>query len=509
MVCYTKPVTAANAPPSNASRRAVTPVLGLFALACVAACSGANEAPFAEYPPLSDPPAASDPVGDPGRDGGSSSKDDASAPEPAAGKKIADGAIFFEGVTSDGALVYQRDADLMVWPNGAAAPIRLVQDHSSGEDVLVVRGRFVAVWLGDEIGASSSPIVWAKTGGVQSVAPEIEQYGLYPKAAADEFAYVSPGASTFRRDVWVTNAGGGAGTKIVSGLDVGYPRKECGYTIAYAATGLVVAGCPNGTTTPKVAVHALDGSSSSKTILDGSAPGVFFNRARTHAVVQTSAASSIRSLSGIGAPVPLDGPVVQAVFSADDTKVVYLGADKKVKRAAASSPASPVELAPSALAIRAASPDLRFVVVATKGDLSKNRTDLVAIDVTAPSSARTLVQQNGVFVGSSKSGAQVVYLDDPGSEYADPPLRVAALPAGAPITLSPASARELVADDVVYWQEFVKDEKWNVLKAAKLSSPSDVVTIDEGLDPLTAQMVVVGKKLFVASKLGLWEYPAL
>ena len=48
-----------------------------------------------------------------------------------------------------------------------------------------------------------------------------------------------------------------------------------------------------------------------------------------------------------------------------------------------------------------------------------------------------------------------------------------------------------------------------MLKAAKLSSPSNIITIDEGLDPLTTQVTVVGEKLFVSSKLGLWEYPAL
>jgi len=501
-MCYTFGVK-----PERTRIEGRTAALAAVLAACVGACSGSPDGPLVEYPPLSDPPAAAEPEERSPGDAGAPSRD-ASGPEPSSGKKIASGSIFLRGVTSDGALVFEQDADLMIWPDGAAAPVRLVQDFSVGEDSAIVRGRVVAAWLGDEIGASA-PVLWTKTSGVTTSSAKIYREAIYPKHGADDFAYLAPSTSSLRRDVWSTKAGGGAGAKIVSGLALGYPEEQCRSSIAYSATDLVVAGCSGGGATPKVVAYALDGSNTSKTILDGSAPGIFFNRARTRAVVQTAAASSIRALSGAGAPVPLDGPVRQAFFSSDDAKVVYLGADKKVRRASTSTPASPADLAPSALVILGVSPDARFVVVGTTGDPSKNRTDLVALDANAAgASPRTLVQKDGTLVGMSTSGATVVYLDDPNGAL-DPPLRVASLPGGAPHTLSPASAREIVDGDVVYWQEFDEAQKANVLKAAPLANPSAVVTVADGLDPLTATMRVVGKKLFIASKLGLWELPAL
>lgn len=471
----------------------------------VSACSGSND-PVVEYPP-----ASSDPEALPGADGGPQQGDpplDAGrdAPEPIVGKKILSTPVSLEGSTTDGHLVLFEKADLKVWPDGASAPIQLRADFDSGFDTLLIRGRFVALWTGESV--LPGPMqYWSKTSGLQSILGETYREGLFPRSASDDFAYLVKGSSSLRRTIRVTKAGGGPGTTLVTDLALGYPSQACASTMAFANADLVVAGCPDGGTTPRVAAYPLDGGAS-RTILDGSAPGLWTNRAKTHALVQTAYASSIRPISGSGAIVTLDGPIRQAAFSQDDAKVVYRDATGKVKRAATSAPASPIELAPTAVSILAVSPDARFVVFATKGDVDKGETDLQVVDANAPGPARTLAADKAASFGLSSDGTKLVYIAPRGLGL-EGPLYVVTLPSGAPQKLSDAAERVVVAGDVVYFQEFVKAAKANVLKAVRLSAPANVITIDQGLDALTARAMVVGKKLFVGSKLGLWEYPAL
>lgn len=478
---------------------------GALALgAVISACSGSND-PVAEYPPASSEPdslpadggtPASDPPKDAGRD----------APEPIVGKKLLGTPVFLEGNTTDGHLVFMNGPDLEVWPDGAGAPVTIQKDFDSGIDTLVVRGRFVGLWLGESV-LPGPMTYWTKASGLQTITAEVYREGLFPRSASDELAYLVKGSSSLRRTIRVTKAGTGAGTAIVSNLDLGYPNQECASTLAFAGTDLVVAGCPNGGTTPRVAAYPLDGGAS-RTILDGSAPGLWTDHGKTHALVQTTSASSIRPLSGSGPDVALDGPIRQAAFSDDDTKVVYRDATGKVKRASTSAPASPIELAPSALTILAVSPDARFVVLATSGDVAKGETDLQVVDATAPGAPRTLAADKATSFGLSTDGTKLVYIAPRGIGI-EGPLYAVSLPNGAPQKISDDAQRVVFAGDVVYFQEFDKPSKSNVLKAARVSSPTNVITIDQGLDALTARAMVVGKKLFVGSKLGLWEYPAL
>lgn len=482
----------------------------LLAISAVVACSKADDPLPPEYPPPSGAPQSelgrSDAQGD---QGSPRSPVGDRRTEPAVGRKIATGSISLEGATGDGALVFLQDSDLMVWPAGAAAPLPLVRDYRVGEDSLLIRGRLVAAWLGEDV-RPSSPTLWANTRGVRTIAAKVPRGSIYPSPSSDELAYLTPSTSVLRRDVWATNADGGPGARVVSGLDTGLVDKQCRPTITYVTSGLVIAGCPDGSTTPKVTVYALDGSNAARTILEGSAPGVFVNHARTRAVVQTPTTSFIRPLHDLSAPTPLDGTVARAWFSSDDSKLVYLDGDGRVKSASTSYPASPVELLGAAVEILSVSPDARFVLVATKADLSRGRSDIVAIDASArgPTSSRELIAHGGTLIGTSNSGEVAVVLGDPGDGF-DRPLSVVPLPSGASHRLASGAQRVVVGHDVVYWQEFVASERSNVLKAARLARPGDVIELDRGLDALTAQPMIVGDRLLVGSKMGLWEYPVL
>lgn len=473
----------------------------------VACSSSQSDEGLVEYPPTQDTP-ASDPSGGDVKHP-SAPAADAAAPPPTAGKKVIADGVLLRGVTTDGALVFDQKLDLMVWPSGAAAPTRLVQDFDPDTDSMIIKGRFVAAWLGEDV-HPSSPTFWANTGGIQTTLPKMQRDTLYAKANADDFAYLTTAATSdiLHRDLWATTAGGGAGTKIVSALDMGLTNKPCRPTIAFSASDLIVGGCTDDTTAVKVVAYALDGSKGTKTILDAAAPGFVINRARSHVLVQTATTSSLRSLYGLGAPVVIDGPFRLASFSSDDTLVVYLTADGKIKRASTKAPASPTQLMSGAISVFAMSPDARFVVAATTGDPSKN-SDIVALDAKAPSAApRTIAAQNAAFVGLSKDGTSLVYLGDPGTNF-DPPLFVASLTTGgAPLQLSTEASHVTLANDVVYWQEFDSTTKTSTLKAARLASPSSILTIDSNLDPFTDQLVA-GAKLFVGSKLGMWEYAAI
>ncbi len=469
-------------------------------------CSSAHDAPVVEYPDAGSP--EDGPKGDAAA--GPLADADAAAADgalPVTAKQLLTGSVFIEGVTSDGSLAFDDGKDVKVWPAGAAGPVTVVADYDPGFDSLLIRGRFVAAWLGNATGALPLTL-WAKTGGVQTVAPLTYRDSIYPKNAADDFAYTAPAGDILHRNVWATAAGQGAGTKIVASLDMGLTNAQCRPTITWTMAALLVAGCANGATTARVGVYALDGSGLTATVLDASAPGLWPNRARTQALVQTTTSSSIRALAGGSAAVPLDGPVKQALFSADDAKVVFLHNDGKVKRAATTAPAAPVELLGAALSVLAMSPDARFTVVATTGDVAKASSDLVLCDATTPGITRTLAAGTAALMGLSASGTHAVWLADRGLGL-EGTLYAALLPSGVPQKLSVLASRVTLDGDVVYWQEFDHVAKSNVLKAAHFTTAAaSVVQIAQGLDALTAHTVVVGKNLFVASKLGLWQYPA-
>jgi hypothetical protein len=479
--------------------------LPLLAVAIVG-CSGGDPAPLVEYP---DPPAPALPAeDDAGKDGAAPADAADDASEPLAGKKLLATNVSLEGVTTDGHLVLFVEDDLAVWPRGASAPVTVAKDYDFGFDSRLVRGRFVGAWLGAAPGATPL-VIWSAKAGTETLAPLAFRDAIYARPASDDLAYLAPGASFLKRHVRATTAGAGAGVTVVEDLDSGLTNSACRPTVAYGAAALVVAGCTGGATTPRVATFALDGSGVAKVVLDASAPGLWLDRAGARAVVQTAGASSIRALAGAAAPVPLDTPLRQAGFSADDTKIIYRRADGKIRRANTTAPTSPVDLLDEALAILAMSSDARFVVAATSGDPSRDDSDLVVADATSPAAApRTLAAEKAALIGLSRSGDRVVYLKGRGLALAGE-LEVALLPGGAPVRLSEDAMRVAFDGDVVYWQELDAATKTNVLKAARVTAPKTVITIDDGLDPLTAHAVRAGDALFVGSKHGLWEYPAL
>ena len=473
-------------------------------LGALAACTAAQEAPFTEYP---DPPSGEDDAGEAGTDARAAR--DASDAEAAAmptGKQVLTGPVFIEGVTEGGNLVFEHGANLQVLVGGSLTPVTVATDYDPGNDALLLRGRFVAAWLGSATAALPLTL-WAKNGGVQTVAAKTYATAFWAKPAADEFAYSTPSASPLRHHVWASVAGGGAGTQVVNDLSTGYLDAPCRPKLLWSTTALVVAGCPNAASTASVTIFAADGSGPSKTLLTGSAPGLWLDRARTHALVQTSAASSIRPLAGSAATVALDGPIRQAVFSSNDALVVYLASDGTVKRASTSAPAAPVTLAPSALSLLAVSPDARFTLFATSGDPDKNDSDLVVADATTPGTTRSF-NDHAAFIGLSASGTHAVWLEDLGIGL-EGTLYVAALPNGVPQKISPLAERVRLEGDVVYWQEFDKPSKSNTLRAARVASAVPVIDVEKNLDSLTTDTVVIGKSLFIANKLGLWGYKAV
>lgn len=482
-------------------------VLGaLGALGAGAGCSASDEAPLVEYPDAGAPTDDAGRVPPPSDAGAPGDAADAEPSGPAGGKQVLTTPTFLRGATSDGHLVFDDGKALKVLTNGSLVPTTLVPDFYFGDDALLVRGRFVATWLG----SVTAPVplgVWSKTSGQQTVAPLTVGSSLYAKPGADDFAYLRPSTSSLRRDVWAATAGLGAGTKVLAGLDTGVISAECRYSIAWSQSALVVAGCANGVATANVAVYAADGSGPTKTLLTGSAPGLWLNRARTHALVQTATASSMRPLAGASTSVAIDGVIRAAAFSSNDAFVVYRSADGAVKRVSTTAAGAPLVLVPSAIALEAVSDDARFTVVATTGNVDANDADVVVADATTPGTVRTLTQ-HGAFIGLSASGTSVVWLQDLGTGF-EGALYVASLPNGAPQKLSALAERMSLVGDVVYWQELDPATKSNVLKAARVGTPSNVITIDQGLDTLTAQTLVIGKSLFVASKLGLRGYPAV
>ncbi|WP_146653746.1 hypothetical protein [Labilithrix luteola] len=478
-------------------------------LTALAACSSSDDAVVA-YPPGAGHPtdgtddASEEDASAPGADDAAR---DATTPEPLVGTKLLAASVFLEGVTTDGHLAFFADADLMVLPSGASTPTTVVKDFHNDTDSWLVRGRFVAAWLGT---AAKGPMtLWSSASGVVTAAPLTVRETLYPRGTSDSFAYFAPGTSALQDDLYATSAGAGPGTLVVANLDRGLLDSQCRRSVFFTPSALLVAGCVGADSTPRVATYDLGGGGVSNVVLQGSAPGVWLDHAATHAVVQTSAQSSIRALAGGGSPVVLDTSIRQAAFSADDSKVVYLRSDGAVRRASTASPASPINLATGAIQLLALSPDARFTAFATKGTPSNQDSDIVVVDANASSAApRVLAADHAWVAGVSTSGSELVFFvpDDPPIQGT---LSVASLGTGTTQTISTSAQRVVFDGRVLYWQEFVVAKKTNVLKAVRMSDRSNVIVVDEDLDPLTTQVMIAGSKLFVGNKLGLWSYPAL
>lgn len=451
----------------------------------------------------------------------STDQDDASAPDapvadadaeasiPQGVVQLSDGSCFIKGVTSDGHLVFERNADLMVWPESGTAAVMAGSNWDISYDMELVRGRFLGMWRGPDV-LTQTLWVWSKAGGLETIAVPTIGNRLYARPESDEYAYWLKTSNPLQADVYATKAGQGKGVRVVAKLDTGVVTSECVSRTAYSNDDLLVAGCPDGGTTPRVAGYKLDGTGQSRLILDGSAPGMWLNHARSQVLVQTASASSLRSLVDSSAPLALDIPVSQAAFSADDATVLYLDNAGKLKRADAKNPAAPAALA-SALSILGMSSDAHYAMFATKGVPADKQTDLVLIDTTVASPTPvSLAAEKASLVGFSNDGAYAVYRATP--QYpvngADE-LFVVATAGGAPQKISDRADRPLFDGAVVYWFEFDVSVKKAFVKAVRLSALSNVIEVANGLDIPTAHAVVSGKHLYVASKLGLWDYPAL
>ncbi len=474
-----------------------------------AACASPNEEPLVEYPPGPAEGASADPTnpGGGGEGDPTKPKPTPAAPpdEPMVGTKLWDGVTWFEGVTTDGHVVMTKDDDLVVLPAGATQPTLLVKDYDSSYDMLVVKGRLATAWLGDDV-LPSAITTWSAAGGLKSGGPVAMRGGIYPKPASEAFAFRGKATSATKSTLGFLLPGQTTPTTLLTTLDNGVIEPACRPTIAWANDALLVGGCTDATLTYRVELYATDGSGSKTTILDGAASGVWPNRARSKVVVQTAAASSIRPLNGVGAALPLDTQLRSVVFSADDSKVVYLRADGKVRRAATTAPVAPVDLG-NAIALLGTSPDARFTAYATKRDASSERTDVVLADATNPTGPKTLAAEKAIFHGFSTNGAALVYQTTP-DIGATGPLFVQPTNGSPAVKLSDEAQRVLFDGDVVYFQEFVKASKTNVLKAAKISAPTPIV-VEASVDPLTTQTALAAGKLFVANKVALWSYPAL
>lgn len=335
--------------------------------AALVACSGASDDPVVEYPS----PTGTD-QGAPPPDGTSDPTrpvpppPPAPPPEPIAGTKLWSEVTWLEGVTTEGHLVTTRDRDLVVLPAGTTQPTVLAKDFDTSSDELVVRGRTVAMWFGDSP-LPSAVTTWSAAGGTKPDGPVSLRGFLYPKPGSDVFAVRGKGgASGVSSTVAVVTPGQASPTVVVPYLDNGAIQASCRPSVAWIGDDLLVAGCTDATNAYRVALYATDGSGGKTTILDGAAPGVWPNHARTKVLVQTSSASSLRPLGGAGAAVPLDTAIRAAAFSDDDTKVVYLRPDGKVRRASTTAPASPVDLGSGAVMLLGGSSDTRFIAYATK-----------------------------------------------------------------------------------------------------------------------------------------------
>lgn len=481
-------------------------VLGSLAVA-LAACSSSAGEPLVEYP---DVPAATSP--DPARTAtpAPSTPPPPPAPEPTPQPgmtKLWDSVTWIRGVTTDGHVLATKDNDLVVLASGATQPTTLVTDYDAGTDEDLVRGKLVSVWLGEDV--FPSPITtWSSATGLVKGGPVAYRGMVHPKPGADLFAFRGKASSSLASKLSVTRPGQGDGAVIVPSLDNGVIDEACAPTIAWIGADLLVAGCVGGATSPSVGVYAADGSGKKLAVLDGAARGVWLNRARTRAVVQTTTASSLRALAAGGSPLPLDGRLVRALFSADDAKVVYLRADGKLRRAATSDPVAPVDLA-TATALLAASDDARWAAFATKSDASTQRTDVWLVDAQGGSPPRKLADEKAILWGFAKNGAAIVHQTTTDSS-ASGPLFVTPTAGGPAVQVSADAWRVVFDGEVLYFQELTgATPKTMTLKAVRASAPQTALVVADNLDPLTTHIALPGSRLLVASKVGLWSYPVV
>ena len=491
--------------------RSLDAALAAWAL-CVAGCESNGAPLLIEYPiedgGVTEEDAASEVQGQgDAPEGGAMDAPDQDNPQyPVA---LSDGACFIEGVTTDLHLVFSRELDLMVWPEGASSAVLAVKDFDSSTDMRRVRGRFLGVWTGADV-TSLTLSVWSKAGGLEEIAPKAIGQALYARPAANEYAYLVRGADVLHADVYATQAGQGKGTRVVAQLDTGVVEQACSPWIAYSNDDLLVAGCPQDSSVPRVAGFAFDGSGQTRVLLDNSAPGMWLDHARARVLVQTASSSSLRSLTDATAPLDLGGPVLQARFSEDDARVVYLGANGVARRAQTKSPASEVVLG-AASSVMGMSGDGRFVVLAKQAQTSDGRSDLILVDSDAtPAASATLAPSEAVLLGIAADGGQVVYRLRPSYPvFGADELYIASTPLGVSTRISDRADGVVFDGAVVYWLEFDQAQKASTLKASRLSDPAVVLELGGGFDALTTHLRVAGKHLYVANKLGLWDYGAL
>lgn len=481
---------------------------GLLALVSIVACSRADEEPFAEYP--------APPGGEVDREGVSPAPSTSAtptptpppAPEPIVGQTLWTEPTWVEGATTDGHLVATRDRDLVALPAGATQPELLLKDYDSSADEVVVRGRLVSMWLGEDV--FPSPVrTWTKTGGLVPSGPVSMRGVLYAKPSSETFAYRGKATSSLRSTVAVVAPGQAQPVTILTSLDNGVVETGCRPAFGWAGNDLVIGGCVDGATSWRVARHATDGSGAKATILDNAVPGMWLNRARTKIVVQSQAGSSIRSLTGVGANVDLDTTLRAALHSDDDSKVVYVRSDGKLRSAATTAPVSPIDLGTGALSLLGISGDARFAVFATKTDDATSRTDIVVADAQAPASPpRMLAAEKAIFHGLTTDGSAAVY-QTTSDVTASGPLFVAPLAGGAPVQVSAVAERVVFDGGVVYFQQFDKATRTMSLHAARVKAPASPFVVEPSVDVLTSSVTLAGGRMFVASKLGLVAYPAV
>ncbi len=130
------------------------------------------------------------------------------------------------------------------------------------------------------------------------------------------------------------------------------------------------------------------------------------------------------------------------------------------------------------------------------------------VDTTAAAPKVRVVAEPEVLTFALSSSGTKLFYTRRNDSMSETELYVVALPDGVPEKIGQDPRGVRFAGDVVYFQEFARPTKTATLKAYRASG-AGVVTVAEGLDPLTTRTLVVGSRLLAGSKLGLWEYAAV
>jgi hypothetical protein len=316
--------------------------------------------------------------------------DDAGPWTPPAREQVLSGSVFIESVTTDGHLIVDVDGDLMALRAGSTQPDLILQDYYVAEDSLLVRGRFAALWKGPDL---TPPLtLWSAAGGVETFGTETRMGWFVARPAQDDFGYFTEGSDLLHVDLYATGVQKGAGARIVADLDTGLIEDDCRVQVAYGNAEMVVGGCPDGSTQPRLGAYDLAGGGLIRTILDDTIPGFWLNNARTHVLAQTTAAATLSPVAAGGGEVTFGETLVQARFSADDAAMVYL-TDAGVLNRTPTSAADPTAVG-QAHRILGRSANLDYVVVANVID-ANDRSDLVLVD-TKMATSRELAADNAV-----------------------------------------------------------------------------------------------------------------